>query len=107
MSKKTIMVLEADFHCSFRQAKKLFTVLTPKRLATLHRLKRLGPMTIYALAKNLKRNYSNVYKDIKALKKIGLVELDPERHVFVPWESVEIQFPLTGPKPNIRAKTAI
>ena len=96
MAKRVKMTQEADFHVSFRKAKKLFGALTPQRLATLHRLKKLGPMSIYALAKKMKRHYSNVYKDIKALKKIGLVELDPERRVFVPWDSVEISFPLTG-----------
>jgi len=96
MSKRKLMVMEADFHVTFRKAKRLFVALTPKRLVVLHRLRKLGPMTIYALAKELKRHYSNIYKDIKALKETGLVEVNPDRHVFVPWDSVEIQFPLTG-----------
>ena len=89
------MTMEADFHVSFRQAKKLLTALTLKRMETMHRLRELGPMTIYALAKKVKRDYSNVFKDIKALKNLGLVELDPDRHVIVPWESVEIQVPIS------------
>lgn len=38
---------------------------------TLHKS---GPMTIYALAKLLHRNYKNVHDDVKALESIGLVE---------------------------------
>ena len=39
-----------------------------------------------------------VHKDIKALLRFGLVELDPDRKVRVPWDSAEIQFSLLGGK---------
>ena len=88
------MVAEADLRLSFRQAVKAFQTLSPKRMETLRVLRATGPQTMYALAKRLKRNYSNVFTDVGALRKLGLVEKDGEGLVLVPWEAVEIRFPI-------------
>ena len=89
---------EADLHVTFDQAVELFETLTPKRMELLRELRQRGPMSKYALSQCLARDYSNVHKDIKALLRFGLVELDPERKVRVPWDSAEIQFSLLGGK---------
>lgn len=95
MGKKRLpMVAEADLVLSFRQAVKVFQALAPKRMETLRILQKTGPQTIYALAKRIKRHYSNVYSDVRALRKIGLVEKNPDGLVLVPWETVEIRFPI-------------
>ncbi len=83
---------EADLVLSFGQAVKAFRALAPKRMETLRVLRETGPQTIYALAKRLKRNYSNIFADIGALRKLGLVEKNADGLVMVPWESVEIRF---------------
>jgi len=88
------IVAEADLVLSFGQAVKAFRALAPKRMETLRVLRETGPQTIYALAKRLKRNYSNVFTDIGALRKLGLVEKDAEGLVMVPWSAVEIRFPI-------------
>ena len=99
MSKRRlVMAKEADFHVSFKDAVRLFEVLTPKRMELLRELHGLGPVTKYALAKHLCRDYSNVHKDVKELKRLGLVELDREKKVFVPWDSAEIRFSLKEKK---------
>jgi predicted transcriptional regulator len=88
------LVTEADLRLTFRGAVKVFRTLSPKRMEVLGVLRGTGAQTIYALAKRLKRNYSNVFADIGALRKLGLVEKDQAGLVMVPWEAVEIRFPI-------------
>lgn len=86
----------ADYQLSFSSAAQLFAELTPARLRTLEILKQSGPLTIYALAKRLERNYSNVHADIRKLLEYELVVKDEEGRVYVPWDAVEIHVSLTG-----------
>ncbi len=88
------MIAEADLTLSYRQAVRAFGVLSPKRMETLRVLRGTGAQTIYALAKRVKRHYSNVFSDIRALRKLCLVEKNQEGLVRVPWEAVEIRFPI-------------
>ena len=67
-----------DFRLSFESAKALFADLTPARLELLDTLRRVGPCSVYALAKAAERNYSNVHTDIGRLEEIGLVERKEE-----------------------------
>ena len=83
-----------DFRLSFESARALFAELTPARLELLDTLRRVGPCSVYALAKAAERNYSNVHTDIGRLEEIGLIERTEEGSVFVPYESVEILVPL-------------
>lgn len=84
----------ADYHLSFESARALFSELTPARIDLLEALRRCGPCSVYALAKDVKRNYSNVHTDIGKLEEHGLVKRTPEDMVFVPFESVEIHLAL-------------
>jgi predicted transcriptional regulator len=83
-----------DFRLSFESAKSLFADLTPARVELLDTLRRIGPCSVYALAKEAGRNYSNVHTDIARLETLGLVERDEQGSVLVPYESVEILVPL-------------
>lgn len=83
-----------DFRLSFESAKSLFAELTPARVDLLDALRRVGPCSVYALAKAAERNYSNVHTDIARLEVLGLVERTEEGAVSVPYESVEILVPL-------------
>lgn len=83
-----------DFHLSFESARTLFSELTPARLDLLDTLRRIGPCSVYALAKAAERNYSNVHTDIARLEELGLVERTDEGAVSVPFEAVEILVPL-------------
>lgn len=91
---KRKMVAEADLVLTFTQAVKAFRALSPKRMETLRALRGLGPVTVYALAKKLKRHYANVFADFRALQKLGLAGRDGEGLAVVPWEAVEIRFPI-------------
>jgi predicted transcriptional regulator len=84
----------ADYHLSFESARALFSELTPARIDLLETLRQCGPCSVYALAKAVGRNYSNVHTDIGKLEEHGLVQRTPEDLVFVPFESVEIHLAL-------------
>lgn len=83
-----------DFRLSFESARSLFAELTPARLDLLGTLRRVGPCSVYALAKAAGRNYSNVHTDVSRLEELGLVERSDDGNVSVPFESVEILVPL-------------
>jgi len=86
-----------DFRLSFESARALFAELTPARLDLLDlldTLRRVGPCSVYALAKAAERNYSNVHTDIARLEELGLVERIEEGAVSVPFDAVEIVVPL-------------
>jgi predicted transcriptional regulator len=80
-------------HIGFESAAQLFAELTPKRLRTLETLRREGAQSIYALAKALGRNYSNVHSDVSRLIALGLVER-AENGVYAPFDELEIRVPL-------------
>jgi predicted transcriptional regulator len=83
-----------DFRLNFESARSLFADLTPARLDLLDTLRRVGPCSIYALAKAAERNYSNVHTDVSRLEELGLIERSDDGSVSVPYESVEILLPL-------------
>ena len=57
-------------------------------------MRRLGPCSVYAVAKAAERNYSNVHTDVARLEELGLIERSEDGSVSVPFESVEILVPL-------------
>jgi predicted transcriptional regulator len=83
-----------DFRLSFESARSLFAELTPARLDLLDTLRRVGPCSIYALAKAAERNYSNVHADVARLEELGLIERSDKDAIFVPFDAVEILVPL-------------
>jgi len=83
-----------DFHLSFQSARSLFAELTPARLDLLDTLRRVGPCSVYALAKAAERNYSNVHTDTTRLEVLGLIERTEAGEVSVPYDSVTILLPL-------------
>ena len=83
-----------DFRLSFESARSLFAELTPARLDLLDTLRRVGPCSVYAVAKAAQRNYSNVHTDVARMEELGLVERADDGSVGVPFEAVEILVPL-------------
>ena len=83
-----------DYRLGFESARALFAELTPARLDLLDTLRRTGPCSVYALAKAAERNYSNVHTDVSRLEGLGLIERADDDMVSVPFEAVEIRFPL-------------
>lgn len=82
-----------DFRLGFESAAQVFAELTVERLRTLETLRQEGTQSIYALAKTLGRNYSNVHSDVQRLMALGLVERG-ENGVSAPFDELEIHVPL-------------
>lgn len=78
----------------FRTMAQLGEVFTPKRWELVEALKAAGPLTIYALAKRLGRHYRNVHKDVGAMIEWTVIEKDAEGRVFVPWDEIDVRWPL-------------
>lgn len=70
--------------------------LTPKRFELLAELRRLGHSSINALAKQLHRQYRNVFDDVKTMERLGLVEKDANGRFFVPWDEIDATFRLVS-----------
>ena len=69
-------------------------IFTPKRWELVEALKVAGPLTIYALAKRLGRNYKNVHGDVTALIEWLVIEKDEDGRVFVPWDEIDVLWPI-------------
>jgi predicted transcriptional regulator len=85
---------ELEYRLSFESAKSLFTELTPARFDLLDVLRRAGPCSVYALAKEAGRNYSNVHADTAKLLNLGLIERTDDDTIHVPFSTVEIHMEL-------------
>lgn len=72
----------------------LLTVLTPARWKLLEVLKASGPLSVYALAKQSGRHYSNVHADVARLLELGLIARDEQQRVCVPWDEIHADFAL-------------
>ncbi len=82
---------EADYQLDFPSPVELLAELPPKRLQILRELKSAGPLSVYALAKRLGRNYSNVHDDIQRLLALGLVEKNAVGQVLMPFDDIVVQ----------------
>jgi predicted transcriptional regulator len=69
----------------------LLRTLTAARWELLERLRDVGPLSIYQLAKRLGRDYKNVHTDVSRLVEVGLVEKRDGR-VHVAWDVVRAEF---------------
>ena len=79
---------------SFADLPLLVKTLTPARWELLKRLAKAGPMTVYALAKLLERDYKNVHTDVTRLVELNLIEKTDDSLVRVTWDSVRAELRL-------------
>ncbi len=73
----------------------IFETLSPKRVELLEYLMNNEVGSIRQLATSLKRNYKNIYDDLVALSKYGLVDLTPAGRALkptAPASRIEIAF---------------
>ena len=82
------------FGVGFRTMAHFGEVFTPRRVELIETLKTHGAQSIYALAKRLERNYSNVHTDVGKLLELGIARKDESGKVFVPWDEIDVQWPL-------------
>jgi predicted transcriptional regulator len=80
----------------FESAEVLSRVITRQRHNLLKVLHANGGLTVRALATLLKRDYKNVYQDVKILEESGMIERDSGNHVTAPYEKLTLELPLTA-----------
>lgn len=85
-----------NYHLDFDSMEALFSDITPARMQVIEASKRLGALSIYALAKAMGRNYSNVHRDVRKLLELELLARDEDGKVYVPWKDVVLNVSLTG-----------
>jgi predicted transcriptional regulator len=74
----------------------LFSALSPKRWELLRMLRKHGPMSMKKLAAELKRDYKNVFDDVKQLASLDLIEKQEDDTFYVPWDDITIQLALAA-----------
>ena len=72
----------------------LAQTLSPARWALLEALRGSGPVSIYELAKRLRRDYKNVHTDVTQLAALGVIARTSDNRVLVPWEVLRAEFAL-------------
>lgn len=85
-----------EIHLCFVNVKTLQEVLSNRRVALLKTLRKLGPSSIRGLAKQVQRDYRNVYDDLQLLLKAGLVDKDTRNRVSVPWDKIQAEIDLAA-----------
>jgi predicted transcriptional regulator len=79
---------------SFPDLASLLKSLSPARLALLQSLRGAGPVSIYALAQRLSRDYKNVHTDVSQLAALGLIERGEANRVTVRWDLLRAELRL-------------
>lgn len=79
---------------SFAELPLLLRTLTPARWDLLQKLRTAGPLSVYALARLLGRDYKNVHGDVKRLLELGLLERGEDGRVAVVWDAVQAELKL-------------
>ena len=79
---------------SFADLPLLVKILTPARWDLLEKLRKKGPLSIFALAKLLGRDYKNVHTDVSRLIELNLIERTETSLICVSWEAVRAEFRL-------------
>lgn len=80
-------------HLAFESWSALARVLTGKRMELLRYVRRHNVPSVRALAKELKRDYSNVHADVKALSGAGLLE-NSCRGIHADYDAIETRIAL-------------
>lgn len=87
-----------SYGAGFRSMAEVTSLFTTKRWELLETLKLEGQQSIYALAKLLGRNYSNVHTDVKKLLEIGIIQKTDDDKICVPWDEIDVEWPLPAGK---------
>ena len=87
---------QTEIHLNFEDFSVLLSNLTPKRLELLKSLRQLGPLSVRGLAKQLNRNYKNVYSDVNVLEEINLIIRTDDDLIAAPWDVIDTHLQLVA-----------
>lgn len=78
------------FGVGFDDVGEMFSVFTPKRWELIGALRESGATTIADLARQLKRDYKNVYNDCERLIEWMAIEKDENGLVYAPYSEIVV-----------------
>lgn len=93
---ETSDIEQTEIHLNFEDFAMLVSVLTPKRLELLKTLRQNGPLSVRALAKQLKRDYKNVHADVASLETAELIQRSEAGLVLAPWDVIDAHLRLVA-----------
>ena len=82
------------FGVGFDDVGEMFAVFTPKRWELIGALRESGATTIAELARQLKRDYKNVYNDCERLIEWMAIEKDENGLIFAPYSEIVVDMKL-------------
>ena len=82
------------FGVGFDEVGEMFAVFTPKRWELIGALRESGATTIAELARQLKRDYKNVYNDCERLIEWMAIEKDENGLIFAPYSEIVVDLKL-------------
>ncbi|MBI5658804.1 MAG: hypothetical protein HZC43_04470 [Nitrosomonadales bacterium] len=86
--------IQPYFGVCFEDVGELFSVFTPKRWELIGALREGGAMTVAELARQLKRDYKNVYNDCERLIEWMAIEKDENGLVSAPYAEIVVDMKL-------------
>lgn len=89
-------ITDSEVHLNFEDLSMLLSVLTPRRLEVIKKLRQQGPMSVRALSKLLERDYKNVHVDTRALNDVGLLERIDDGTLQAPWDVIDAHVELVA-----------
>lgn len=84
----------AYFGISFSEVGQLLGAFTPRRWELIAALRKTGPLTVAALARQLGRNYKNVHAEVSQRMAWTAVERGEDGQVSVPWSAILVDMKL-------------
>jgi predicted transcriptional regulator len=81
---------------AFESMAELLKLLTANRWTLMTTLRKLGPVSIRALAKALARDYRGVHADVALLTDAGLITRDDHGKMSVPWSRITAEMDLAA-----------
>lgn len=82
------------FGVGFDEVGELFSVFTPKRWELIGVLREGGAMTVAELARQLKRDYKNVYNDCERLIEWMAIEKNENGLIHAPYDEIVVDMKL-------------
>ena len=76
---------------AFGNLAQLFSAITEKRLELIRHIAAHDGLNIRKLAAELKRDYKNVYTDVRALVELGLIENSERGKLSAPFDEIVIR----------------
>jgi len=89
--------VQSEEYIAVSTIEELNRLLSPKRLQMLNYLKRHQVNSISELAEKLKRDYKNVYSDLKLFEELGIVKFEKKNGNTIPYvvyDELDIKIPL-------------